>query len=503
MSNAFESMSDDGGTATAFIEAGGQIYPKAARKQIQRKQSKSPVGGSDTGKQLSDQIREQLHARFVMNIDDAKYTDNSTLLEDYRYDIGTIRKACDDVCDVLKLLYRLNTLFDFQLTDEDGTVATDDEAMRDQQYLFWSKGLNQAIMIGDYALSTRLTNLLEKNGPQALKQKREECLENFIGQLCRLLDEMLEDNLIGLVVFGKDRDCDFHFFRELVVDYKSGKQTVRDISSRRVVSESSSGRDIELTGVQFDLKETTSKVHRTRQDNYLRDVTVARFGDSRMPIPANVHQFITLLPEWLQNSVCIVEGDRYSQQFFDYEIEHAEWEKTNIRPFHSLVIERTYTDPALTLGHYVLTGWDTTDVDEQRDQQKSNWKRTRDATGAAIAQSYSSSMLLAAGISLVVTMLVFGLLPESLARFGSAIGMSAFIGCAIGWFHCNSKAFGKKLNGVHYTLAGILAMIFAASILCIMQALRSDNWSMLWFGLAAPIARLFIIKLSELLPDDR
>jgi hypothetical protein len=222
-----------------------------------------------------------------------------------------------------------------------------------------------------------------------------------------------------------------------------------------------------------------------------------------MPIAPNVHDFLTSLPEWLQKSLRIVEGDRYSQLFFDYEIEHVNWEETKIRPFHSYIIGSTHRDPALTLGHYVLAGWDCSEVAEQRKEQEGHWQKSRAATGAVLAGSYSRSVLLAAIVSLVLSMLAFTLLPDALARIAGAAGITAFMACAIGSFHFSGKAHRKKVNGVHHLLAAILSAMFATSMLCVTQAFRSGVWNLLWAIVLAPAAVFLALKLRTILPDDR
>lgn len=485
------------------LEAGGRFYPTEAREALTVAKRDKPLRGAETKKELDERIREEFHARFQMDVDSVDYPDNDTLLEKYRDDIGMINEACGDVCDVLKLLYRLNTRFDFQSPDDDWTIASNDAAMEDAHYKNWSKGLDQAITVGDYALSTRITDLLCREGPQALKRKREECLSDFIRQLYQLFDDMVKKRLVGLVVFGKDRDCDFTFFRDVVIDLESDRQTMTQVTDRRLVVGALTMGVVKLTGTHFEIAKNESVVRRTRQDVYLREVDVVPFGRSRMPIAPDIHDFLTSLPEWLQNSLRIVEGDRYSQQFFDYEIEHVNWEETRIRPFHSYIVGSTHRDPALTLGHYVLAGWDCSDVADQRGQQEAQWQKSRAATGAVLAGSYGRSVLLAATISLVLAMLAFTLLPDAVARIAGAAGITAFMACAVGSFHFNGKSRHKKVNGVHHFLAAILSGMFAASLLCVTEALRSGNWSLLWAVPLAPLAVFLAWGLREVLPDNR
>lgn len=500
MSNTVETTPRDG-AVPAYLEAGGRVYPLEAREKVRPSEGKGPARGANVGQQLADSIREQFHNRFIMDIGDAAYPDNDTLLEDYRHDIELVKVACDEVVDVLKRLYRLNTRFDFQAQDAWST-ATDDEAMRDEQYRNWSKGLDLGIRIGDYALSTRLTQLLHDKGGEALEAKREECLSGFIHQLCGLLDEMVGKDLVGLVVFGPDQDCDFHFFRDVVIEYRSDKQTMTQVNERRTMIHTDGTRTTELTGIQFDVVKNRSVVRRTRQDIYLRDVDVVPFGNSRMPIAPEIHEFIASLPQWLQNACRIVEGDRYSQQFFDYEIEHLDWEQTAIRPFHSVLVQRTHRDPALTLGHYVLAGWDAVDVDEQQSRQEERWRRRQAATEATLSKSYSGSMLVAACVSLTVAMLAFGLLPEQSGRLLGALGVTGFIACGVGAFHFSAKSLGKRVHGVHHVLAGVLAIVCAAPMLCLAQAFRVGDWGLLWWLLLVPVGAALAVKLREVLPNE-
>jgi len=501
MSTDYQANPNDGGATTAYVEAGGQIFPLAARDKVKSRTRKQPIRGADTREQLVDTIRREFHSRFIMDLDGAQYPDNDTLLEDYRYDIGLVRRACGDVCDMLKLLYRANTRFDFQADDDANQVASETEAMDDAHYRNWSEQLSRDVTIGDYGLSTRLTTLLQEEGPQSLVEKRDECLTDFIAQLDRLLAEMVESQLAGLVVFGKDKDCDFHFFCDTVIEYKQNRQTMRQEESRRTLAAFGLARVTEISGTQFDTTKHETHVRRTRQDNYLRNVSISEFGKSRETIPANIHDFLVALPSWLQNSIRIVEGDRYSQQFFNYQIEHK-WEETVVRPFHSVIVEETICDPAITLGHYVLTGWDDTDVDQQSKIQEDEWRKKQGETIAGMAGTHSRSMLMAAAISLIVTMLGFCLLSGGASQLVGAIGATAFTACGLSWFRSGAEARQKRTNGVHYLLAGAGCVVFMVSLLTATQAVRVGNWGLSWVILFVPMALYGVWALREILPED-
>ncbi len=74
---------------------------------------------------------------------------------------------------------------------------------------------------------------------------------------------------------------------------------------------------------------------------------------------------------------------------------------------------------------------------------------------------------------------------------------------AVGSFHFSGKARHKKVNGVHHFLAAALFGMFAASMLCVTEALRGGNWSLLWAVVLAPTAILLVWGLREVLPDNR
>lgn len=504
MSTASQSGPRSGGTGTAYVVAGGRVYPEDARPHARPKRQR----GAQVLKRLSDRIRDQFHERFILDIEGAEYTDNATLLQDYQYDIELIRKACEEFCDMLRRLYRLNTRFEFQ---EGWSMATDEEAVADAEYRNWSSDLKLDLAVGDYALSTRITTLVDEAGPAGLEAQREKCLTEFIQKLYQLLDQMVEQQLIGLIVFGRDHDCDFHFFRDVLIEHEVDKQTMAYANPVRWDNHPDDGEVVDLIGVQFDINKARSVVRRTRTDVYLREIRTAPFGRSRMPIPPDIHRFIETLPGWLQEICRIVEGERHSEQFFDCEIEnHYCWDD-NVHPFHSRVIwdsgleidSSTVLDPALTLGHYVLTGWDGKDVEEQHNEQAESWRKDHANKQAGMAEQHSGSMLMAAAISLIVTMLGFNLLSGSASQLVGAIGATAFTACGLSWFHSAAQALHKRTNGVHFLLAGVGCIVFIASLLATTQAVRVGEWKMLWIILFAPLALYGPWKLRELLPDDR
>jgi len=502
MSTDFQTNPNDGGATTAYVEAGGNVFPLAARETMQQVAENRDIRGAETWGQLAETIRQEFHSQFIMDVKGAKYTDNDTLLEDYRFDIGLIRRACDDVCDLLKALYRLNTRFDFQDDRDANRVVSDDEAIRDAHYRNWSKELTRDVSIGDFGLSTNLTTSLQEEGPEALVKKREECLTDFISQLDQLLAQMVENQLAGLVAFGKDGDCDYHFFCDTMIKYEKRRHTMTRVHSQRVVRSFGLSEHIEISGTQFDTTGEDILVRRTRQDNYLRHITVSEFGKSREAIPANIHDFMATLPPWLQNCVHVVEGDRFSQQFFNYEIDYS-WKETVVRPFHTVSVEDTVPEPAITLGHYVLAGWDHSDVVHQNKTQEDEWRKKQAESIAGMAGQHSGSMLMAAAISLIVTMLGFCLLSGGLSQLVGAIGATAFTGCGISWFRSGARARQKRTNGVHHLLAGAGCVIFMVSLLTATQAVRIGDWGLLWVILLAPLTLCGVWALRELLPEDR
>ena len=63
MSNASRSTPGDSGSAfPVYVEAGGKIYPQAARKKLAAAGRKR-ARGAKAKKRLADRVREQFHAR--------------------------------------------------------------------------------------------------------------------------------------------------------------------------------------------------------------------------------------------------------------------------------------------------------------------------------------------------------------------------------------------------------------------------------------------------------
>ena len=109
---------------------------------------------------------------------------------------------------------------------------------------------------------------------------------------------------------------------------------------------------------------------------------------------------------------------------------------------------------------------------------------------------------MAAAISLIVTLLGFNLLSGNASQLAGAIGATAVTVCGLGWFHSATQALQKRINGVHYLLAGVGCVVFMASILTTNQAIRVGDWGMFWVILFAPMALYGLWQLRELLPEE-
>jgi hypothetical protein len=69
MIKALQTIPDGDGEIFARLEAGGRVYPQAAREALEVAKRETPLRGAETSKGLAERIREQFHVSFKMDVD--------------------------------------------------------------------------------------------------------------------------------------------------------------------------------------------------------------------------------------------------------------------------------------------------------------------------------------------------------------------------------------------------------------------------------------------------
>lgn len=170
------------------------------------------------------------------------------------------------------------------------------------------------------------------------------------------LDELVNEEQVGLFEsFGK-RVCRFHF-------YVNSFETEDTILGRKHTQEGRKHTE-EWT------RETTKTERRQRHQHDLVDADEWMVGKDKPPVPHRVEWLVDGIPELFKPFFRIVTGS----QIFEHVIEEVQKTTTQNNETRTWVDPLPPTppmsvwrwDPALTFGHYVVAGWDDTEVSEAR-----------------------------------------------------------------------------------------------------------------------------------------
>ena len=234
-------------------------------------------------------------------------------------------------------------------------------------------------------------------------------LETLIREFALLveyeLDRLVAQQLVGIVEWGTDTSCDFHFFNTVVLQRAKKKYKVQRELNSRVVHDNELFTERETAIEEQQHIRGESEYRHARSNIYLREATVRPIEHVRHRIPDKFAELGRAVPSFLCGATTLIEGVRCSEELlvgtkkkegFDIKDGPAKiLYRTTVTPKPELEyrrIQRHY-DPAIVIGnHYVVTGWgpeeEAAHADEKseqraasvRDQEAAHLRDWRNAT---------------------------------------------------------------------------------------------------------------------------
>ena len=187
----------------------------------------------------------------------------------------------------------------------------------------------------------------------------------IVSQLLASLNVLVEMDVVGIIEWPGETVCKLHFFRHVVTqDQIRSKTTERTRTKTNV--DSTRLRTVE----QWEQTKGLNVFSIERHEHHVMDAEARKPEEVKFPIPQDQQQFLERIPLWIRKYICVLEGDLILEKVVTTDIRKESFQAKPVR--HSVheetlpAIRPTFEfDPAILLGHFVLSGWTQKEIDKE------------------------------------------------------------------------------------------------------------------------------------------
>lgn len=306
----------------------------------------------------------------------------------------------------------------------------------------------------------------------------QEASHTLANQLMVSLHMLVELNVVGIIDWKDERTCKLNFFRHAIEQdqIESRKSTtVRRVERNTLVRE------------EWEQLRVRNRYFIERHEHHVMNAEARELKQEIHPIPRKHDELIDQIPEWLHPHLRVLEGTLILEQIVERQIGENQWQSEPILRSTHVTHQ---IDPAILLGHFVLTGWGQRDVDREihrRRREASFETQALELPSPEALQEFGKLQTLAkASAATAVTMMLFSrlqpgvMLPLSLLLSAAAIAVFGY-----------SLRIRPRTSHLPVGLIDVAFQTVAAAfgLLTVQSAffgLLYGAWSML--GLALPLA---------------
>lgn len=306
----------------------------------------------------------------------------------------------------------------------------------------------------------------------------QEASHTLTQQLFVSLHMLVELNVVGIIHWNEERVCKLNFFRHTIEQDQ--------IESRKTTTVRRTERNT-LAREEWEQLRVRHRYFVERHEHHVINAEARELGQICHPIPRQHDELIDRIPEWLHPHLRVLEGTLLLEQIVERQIREDQWQS---EPILRSTQETYVLDPAILLGHFVLTGWGQRDVDREIH------RRRREASVEALTPELPSPEILQESERLqtltmtttatAVAMMVFSrlqpgvMLPLSLLLSAAAI---AVLGYSL---RIRSRTSLLPISPIDVAFPTVAAAFGLLSVQSTLFSLLYGEWSML--GLAFPLA---------------
>lgn len=191
---------------------------------------------------------------------------------------------------------------------------------------------------------------------------RQSC-HTIAAQLLLSMHVLVELDVVGLIEWPGETTCKLNFFRHLVT-----QDQLRSRQTESVQRQSDDDGELWMRFETWEQVQGRNRYSIERHEHHVMNAEARRLNETQYPIPADKQAFLDQVPLWIRQHMRILEGDLILERVIERNVREEQWETTP-------VLRSSYElEPAILLGHYVITGWGQREIDRE------NFRRKRVAT---------------------------------------------------------------------------------------------------------------------------
>lgn len=299
-------------------------------------------------------------------------------------------------------------------------------------------------------------------------------------QFVLALHTLVKEDVVGIIEWTAEQVCKLHYFRHTVIQ---GRVTTQKTSIVEHIERNT------VTIEETQKLRARNRYTVERHEHHVMNAEALKLEQTRLPIPQKYNDLINRIPEWLRPQVRVLEGDLFLERVANRLVREDEWETER-------VVRNTYkTDPAILLGHYVLSGWGEQEVDReihrQRRERSIEAQRPEEIRTDDLRESQKLLSLSNATAAAAVTMMLFSRLqPRVMVPLSLLLSLIAVVTLVLS-HRARSRASSQgvdlifiacRIGTTAFGLVGVQSALFG---------LLYGSWSML--GLALPLVLVAVV----------
>lgn len=309
--------------------------------------SETTVGIPESLGSLADILRSESK---LLTLHENENLIKPRVLEAYGHDIDLLGNRMQELDECVRQAIRCSIVFagDRQLTEEQREA----EAKK-----IWEE-LQPQLPPVEYQHVLKLPYTLAAQDPAAilreLKQQFQQIMAQALRRLALHMKRLVDTQRVGLVSWAGEDACCYHYFcqehRETVLREQTeteDRPTSPGFGERRTVKK----------------REVKKELYSTRHVHHLVDAKLHNLDEYTHPMPQRVHQFLDSVPPRVRHLFQIVDGQMTMEEVVARQVKETTEVETE-----TIAVYRY--DPAVTLGDYVLVGWDSKEVAAEQEQQR-------------------------------------------------------------------------------------------------------------------------------------
>ena len=257
-----------------------------------------------------------------------------------------------------------------------------------------------------------------------LRESLWEATYSFASQVLDLLNQMVNQQRIGLIRWAGPSSCEIHFFREIIIQRNNRTVEIVGRTDTQIIHVSNMRR---IQRTTTETKEVTTGEHEhrlARQEIHLMDAGAKLLEHTTTLIPSEFRPLVDAIPAWLRSIAEVVDGSRFKHEIVSKPISVDPFSDEQTRIDHRDVI--VHPDPAIVLGNrYVLAGWGPEETAVEEDRQASVALEKKERTIRARERAVTKTRQ---WLAIAILVQVFGLI---LGAAGAAMYSTLQV---LGWF---------------------------------------------------------------------